>query len=62
MPKGGPALSAEEKRVIRSMFTEHRNHEQAIWMANTGLIVSGRPNIRSWVAYGPGAESQNLPA
>jgi uncharacterized protein (DUF1501 family) len=44
------------------MFTEHRNHEQAIWMANTGLTVSGRPNIGSWVAFGLGAESQNLPA
>ena len=56
------AQHADDIAVIRSMFTEHRNHEQAIWMANTGLIVSGRPNIGSWVAYGLGAESQNLPA
>ena len=56
------ARHADDIAVIRSMFTEHRNHEQAIWMANTGLIVSGRPNIGSWVAYGLGAESQNLPA
>jgi hypothetical protein len=58
----GIAQHADDIAVIRSMFTEHRNHEQAIWMANTGLIVSGRPNIGSWVAYGLGAESQNLPA
>jgi hypothetical protein len=59
-----PAIAqhADDIAVIRSMFTEHRNHEQAIWMANTGLIVSGRPNIGSWVAYGLGAENQNLPA
>jgi hypothetical protein len=56
------AQHADDIAVIRSMFTEHRNHEQAIWMANTGLIVSGRPNIGSWVAYGLGTENQNLPA
>jgi hypothetical protein len=58
----GIASHADDIAVIRSMFTEHRNHEQAIWMANTGLTVSGRPNIGSWVAYGLGAENQNLPA
>lgn len=56
------AKHADDIAIIRSMFTEHRNHEQAIWMANTGLTVSGRPNIGSWVAYGLGAENQNLPA
>ncbi len=58
----GIAQHADDIAVIRSMFTEHRNHEQAIWMANTGLTVSGRPNIGSWVAFGLGAENQNLPA
>lgn len=56
------ARHADEIAVVRSMFTEHRNHEQAIWMANTGLIVAGRPNIGAWAAYGLGAENQNLPA
>jgi hypothetical protein len=56
------ARHADEIAVIRSMFTEHRNHEQAIWMANTGLIRSGRPNIGAWAAYGLGTENQNLPA
>ena len=58
----GIAGHADQIAVVRSMFTEHRNHEQAIWMANTGLIVSGRPNIGAWVAYGLGSENQNLPA
>lgn len=58
----GIASHADDIAVIRSMYTEHRNHEQAIWMANTGLIISGRPNIGSWVAYGLGSENQNLPA
>ena len=53
---------ADDIAVIRSMFTEHRNHEQAIWMANTGLVRPGRPNIGSWVAYGLGSETNDLPA
>jgi hypothetical protein len=56
------AQHADDIAVIRSMYGEHRNHEQAIWLANTGLIVSGRPNIGSWVAYGLGTGNQNLPA
>ena len=56
------ARHADELAVIRSMFTEHRNHEQACWMMHTGLVVSGRPSIGAWVAYGLGSESQNLPA
>jgi hypothetical protein len=56
------ARHADRIAVIRSMFTEHRNHEQALWMMHTGLIVAGRPSIGSWVAYGLGTENQNLPA
>jgi hypothetical protein len=53
---------ADELAVIRSMFTEHRNHEQALWMMHTGLIVSGRPALGAWVAYALGAANRNLPA
>lgn len=56
------ASHADEIAVIRSMFTEHRNHEQAIWMANTGLTVAGRPNIGAWAAFGLGTVNQDLPA
>lgn len=56
------ARHADEIAVVRSMFTEHRNHEQALWMMHTGLIVAGRPSIGSWVAYALGAANQNLPA
>lgn len=56
------ARHADDIAVIRSMFTEHRNHEQALWMMHTGLTVAGRPTIGAWVAYGLGSENQNLPA
>jgi Protein of unknown function (DUF1501) len=53
---------ADDLAVIRSMYTEHRNHEQALWMMHTGLIVAGRPTIGAWAAYGLGTINQNLPA
>ena len=53
---------ADDIAVIRSMYTEHNNHEQALWMMHTGRIVSGRPNLGAWVSYALGSENQNLPA
>src|ERR1043166_3406523 len=56
------ARHADRIAVIRSMYTEHRNHEQALWMMHTGMIIAGRPSIGAWVAYALGTENQNLPA
>jgi hypothetical protein len=56
------ARHADRIAVIRSMFTEHRNHEQALWMMHTGMTVAGRPSIGAWAAYGLGTINQNLPA
>jgi hypothetical protein len=53
---------ADDIAVIRSMFSEHRNHEQAIWMAQTGLTTAGRPTLGAWAAYGLGTENRSLPA
>ena len=56
------ARHADEIAVVRSMFTMHRNHEQAIWAMHTGLTIAGRPSLPAWIAYGLGTENQNLPA
>jgi hypothetical protein len=56
------AAHADDIAVIRSMFTEHRNHEQALWMMHTGLTIAGRPSIGAWAAYGLGTVNRNLPA
>jgi len=53
---------ADDIAVIRSMFTEHRNHEQALWMMHGGLTVAGRPSLGAWAAYGLGSENRDLPA
>lgn len=48
--------------VIRSMHTGVNNHGQSIDALNTGKAISNRPSLGSWMTYGLGSESQNLPA
>ncbi len=52
---------ADELCIIRSMHTEAINHDPAHTFMNTGTTISGRPSMGSWVLYGLGAESDNLP-
>jgi len=53
---------ADEIAVIRSMVSEHENHEQACCHMHTGMPQAGRPTMGAWVTYGLGTENQNLPA
>ena len=49
--------------VIRSMHTGHNGHEVSIRYFHGGIAgVTGRPTMGSWIIYGLGSESQNLPA
>lgn len=52
---------ADELCVLRSMVTEQINHDPAHTFMNTGTAISGRPSMGSWVTYGLGSESQDLP-
>ena len=56
------ASCVDDVTMIHSMFTEHINHEPALWMMHTGRTIPGRPSIGSWVTYGLGSENQDLPA
>src|SRR5207245_5335973 len=47
--------------IIRSMATNVFNHGPAKLFTNTGSAQFGRPSMGSWVTYGIGSESQNLP-
>ena len=59
-----PALQgcADELAVIRSCYHESFNHAPAQYMMSTGSSRMGRPSMGSWVTYGLGSESENLPA
>jgi hypothetical protein len=52
---------ADQVCIIRSMWTEQINHDPAHTLMNTGSIITGRPSMGSWVLYGLGSESDNLP-
>ncbi len=43
------------------MWTEQINHDPAHTFMNTGSIITGRPSMGSWVLYGLGAETEDLP-
>ncbi|MEO8494308.1 MAG: DUF1501 domain-containing protein [Planctomycetota bacterium] len=52
---------ADQLCIIRSLKTEAINHDPAHTFMNTGTTISGRPAMGSWLTYGLGAETENLP-
>ena len=52
---------ADEICIVRSLVTEAINHDPAHTFMNTGTTISGRPSIGSWVTYGLGSDSEDLP-
>jgi hypothetical protein len=52
---------ADDLCIVRSMWTEQINHDPAHTVMNTGSILAGRPSMGSWVLYGLGAETKDLP-
>ena len=55
------AKHIDDLAVIRSMHTDAINHDPANTLMNTGTTISGRPSMGSWMLYGLGAETENLP-
>ena len=53
---------ADDICVVRSMYTEAINHDPAMTMLQTGSQLPGRPSIGSWLSYGLGSHSRNLPS
>lgn len=56
------ARMVDDLCFIRSMHTEHINHDPAITFFQTGNQLPGRPAIGSWLSYGLGSANENLPA
>ena len=56
------ASVADELAIIKSCRTTQFNHAPAQIFMNTGFAQPGRPSIGSWVTYGLGAETQDLPS
>jgi len=58
----GLAQVADDITLIRSMQSGVNNHPQGLYAINNGRVTPGRPTVGSWLTYGLGSESQNLPA
>ena len=55
------AKMADDIAIVRSMVTEQINHDPAHTFMNTGTAISGRPSMGSWITYGLGSETEDLP-
>ncbi len=53
---------ADELTVIRSMVADSANHTPATFEENSGFRLNGFPVMGSWVSYGLGCETDELPS
>ena len=56
------AECADQLTVIRSMVASSGNHTPAIYEAHSGFRLTGFPVMGSWLSYGLGCETDDLPA
>ena len=55
------AAVADDLCFVKSMFTTQVNHAPAICFFLTGSEMPGRPSMGSWLTYGLGSETEELP-
>src|SRR5579884_925977 len=56
------ATVVDDIAIVRSMVTDAFNHAPGQILMNTGSQQFGRPSFGSWVTYGLGSETRDLPA
>src|SRR6266850_2191489 len=56
------AKFADDLALVRSVHTNAINHDPACTFVMTGAEVPGKPSVGSWLSYGLGSESNDLPA
>ena len=55
------AEHVDEMAFIHSCYTDTNNHSPGLFKMNTGMSRMGFPCVGSWVTYGLGSETQDLP-
>ena len=53
---------ADDLAVLRSCVADSVIHAPAHYQMNSGRVFMGYPSLGSWVTYGLGSESENLPS
>jgi hypothetical protein len=56
------AQHADDLAVIRSCYHDSFIHGPALSLMHSGSVLLGHPSVGSWVVYGLGCESRDLPA
>jgi hypothetical protein len=56
------ARIVDDIALVRSVHTNAINHDPACTFVMSGSEIPGKPSIGSWLAYGLGSESNDLPA
>ena len=56
------ARCADDLTVIRSMVSGSANHTPALFFENSGAEFNGFPAAGSWLSFGLGSETEDLPA
>ena len=56
------AAMADDLCLINSLWTDHPNHDNALYKIHSGRLFMGYPTLGAWTVYGLGSENQNLPA
>jgi hypothetical protein len=56
------ARHADDLTVIRSCYHDSFIHGPALSLMHSGSVLLGHPSVGSWVVYGLGCESRDLPA
>jgi hypothetical protein len=52
---------ADDLCFVKSMHTEHVNHDPASKFLHTGFQLAGRPSAGAWVSYALGSDNRDLP-
>jgi hypothetical protein len=56
------ARQADRLCLIHSLWTDHPNHDNALYKIHSGRLFMGHPTLGAWTVYGLGSESRDLPA
>ncbi len=56
------AQVVDELCFVHSLWTDHPNHDNALYKIHSGRLFMGHPSLGSWIAYGLGSACQDLPA
>src|SRR4029077_12812773 len=56
------ARMVDDIAVVKSVHTHAINHDPACTFVMTGSEIPGKASMGSWLAYGLGSESNDLPA